>query len=185
MDVSIKKAEGQRIDTFKLWNWRRPLGVPWTTSRSNQSILKEINPKYSLEGLMLKFQYFGHLMQRADSLQKPLMLGKTEGMRRRGRQSMRWLDGINDSMDMCLSKLRQTVKDREAPSAAVHGDAKSRIGLIDKWIDDRWIEEQKKRARDSKDNLFRSFQSFIFALYTGSEDNRKVKQSQSSCDDFL
>ena len=110
---TIKKAEHQRIDAFELWCWRRLLRVPWTARRSNQSILKEINPEYSLEGLMLKLQYFGHLMQRADSFEKTLMLGKIEGRRRRGRQRMRWLDGITDSTDTSLSKLLKVVKARK------------------------------------------------------------------------
>ena len=151
---TIKKAEPWRIDTFELWCWRRLLRVLWTARKSNQSILKEISPEYLLEGLMMKpkLQYFGHLMQRTDWYEKTLMLGKIEGGKRRGRQKMRWLDGITDSTDMNLSKLQELVRDREVWRSSVHGIAKSQTQLSN-WTDADYIyvfkKDERKRLKHS------------------------------------
>ena len=142
---TVKKAEHRRIDAFELWCWRRLLRVPWTARKPNQSILKEISPRCSLEGLMLKLklQYFGHLMRKVDSLEKTLMLGEIGGRRRKGRQRMRWLDGITDSMDVSLGKLRELVMDRQAWRAAIHGVANGQKRLSNNWTDVRFRHSSK------------------------------------------
>ena len=155
-ELTVKKVEHRRIDAFELWCWRRLLKGSWTARRSNQSILKEINPEYSLEGLMLKLQYFGYLMWTADSLEKSLMLGKIESRKRRGDQRMKWLDSITDAIDMNLSKLQETVRDREAWCAAVHGVAKSWIWVVTECYHQTLKEQQlyKNFLRKKSFNVF-------------------------------